>query len=97
MEIVLRLYLTLIQGLGQHRKWLDVRHRKTLAWMMVSLIQSGTISLTAWVPYVQTRARYAQCAVRRFTRWLNNGRIKVHDLYGPLIQQALARWGDGKL
>lgn len=97
MENTLRLYHTLIRVLGQHRKWLDLRHRKTLAWMMVGLIQSGRISLTAWVPYVQSRARYAQSTVRRFTRWLNNGRINAHDLYGPLIQQALAEWGDGKL
>ena len=97
MENTLRLYHTLVRVLSQHRKWLDLRHLKTLAWMMVGLIQSGTISLTAWVPYVQSRARYAQSTVRRFTRWLNNGRIDVHDLYGPLIQQALAEWGDGKL
>ena len=77
MENTLRFYHTLIRVLGQHRKWLDLRHRKTLAWMMVGLIQSGRISLTAWVPYVQSRARYAQSTVRRFTRWLNNGRIKV--------------------
>jgi hypothetical protein len=46
---------------------------------------------------VQSRAKYAQSTVRRFVRWLNNSRIKVHALYGPLIQQALAEWGDGKL
>lgn len=97
MEDTLRLHHTLIQVLGQHRKWLDLRHVKTLAWMMVGLIQSGKISLTAWVPYVQSRAKYAQSTVRRFIRWLNNPRIKVHDLYGPLIQQALAEWGDRRL
>lgn len=97
MENTLRLYDTLVQVLSQHRNWLDVRHLKTLAWMMAGLIQSQVISLTAWVPYVHSRARYAQSTVRRFRRWLDNKRIKVHKLYGPLIQQALSEWGEQTL
>jgi hypothetical protein len=97
MENPLRLYHTLVRVLRQHRNWLDIRHLKTLAWMMTGLIQAGTISLTAWVPYVHSRAVYAQSTVRRFARWLNNPRIEVHSLYGPLIQQALAEWGHRKL
>jgi len=97
MENSLRLYHTLVHVLCKHRNWLDVRHLKTLAWMMAALIQSGTISLTAWVPYVHTRAVYAQSTVRRFVRWLGNSRIEVHSLYGPLIQQALAEWGQRTL
>jgi hypothetical protein len=62
--------------------------------MMTGLIQSGMISLTAWAPYVVSRAVYAQSTVRRFARWLDNQRIEVHHLYGPLIQQALAEWGN---
>jgi Transposase DDE domain len=92
-----RLYDTLVQVLSQHQKWLDRRHLKTLAWMMAGLIQAGKISLTAWVPYVHSRAVYAQSTVRRFTRWLENTRIDVHALYGPLIQQAIAEWGDQRV
>lgn len=84
----------LVQVLRQHEKWLDVRHAKTLAWMMVGLIESGMIGLTVWTPYVQGRATYAQSTVRRFRRWLDNQKIQVHDLYAPLIQQALADWGE---
>lgn len=94
MEDTLRLYNTLIQVLSQHRQWLDVRHLKTLAWMMVGLIQSGLVSLTAWTPYVRGRAVIAQSTVRRFARWLHNPRLDVHQLYGPLIQQALDTWGE---
>jgi len=94
MEDTPRLYHTLVHVLSQHRKWLDVRHYQTLAWMMVGLIQSGMIGLNAWAPYVVSRAVYAQSTVRRFARWLDNGRIEVHHLYGPLIQQALAEWGN---
>jgi hypothetical protein len=93
MENTPRLYDTLVAVLRQHRKWLDLRHLKTLAWMMVGLIQSGSISLDAWVPYIHSRATYAQSTVRRFRRWLDNPRIEVHPLYGPLMQQALSEWG----
>ena len=93
MENTPRLYDTLVQVLSQHRQWLDVRHRKTLAWMMVGLIETGLISLTQWVPFVHGRAVFAQSSVRRFARWLANERIDVHQLYGPLIQQALTSWG----
>jgi Transposase DDE domain len=61
--------------------------------MMTGLIESGLISLTQWVPFVHGRAVYAQSSVRRFTRWLANERIDVHQLYGPLIQQGLGSWG----
>ena len=43
MENPLRLYHTLVQVLRKHRNWLDIRHLKTLAWMMTGLIQSGAI------------------------------------------------------
>jgi Transposase DDE domain len=94
MENTPRLYHTLVYVFSQHQNWMDRRHLKTLAWMVVGLIQSGTISLTAWTPYVQSRAVYAQSIVRRFARWLGNDRIEVHALYGPLMQQALAEWGN---
>ena len=89
MENTPYLYDTLLHVLSQHSKWLDRRHRQTLAWMMVGLISSKTVSLGAWVPYVVSRARYAQSIVRRFSRWLHHHRIKPEPLYGPLIEQAL--------
>ena len=97
MENTPLLYDTLVQVLSQHRQWLDVRHLKTLAWMMVGLLESGWINLTYWAPFVHGRAVYAQSSVRRFARWLDNERIDVHQLYGPLIQQALGGWGQHTL
>jgi hypothetical protein len=93
MESTPRLYDTLVDVLRQHQNWVDLRHLKTLTWMVVGLTQSRLISLTAWTPYVHSRAVYAQSTVRRFARWLANDRIDVHALYGPLIQRALAEWG----
>jgi DDE family transposase len=93
MENTPRLYDTLVYVLSQHAKWVDQRHLKTLAWMMVGLLQAGWINLTAWAPYVGSRARYAQSTVRRFRRWLDNDKIDVEALYGPYIEHALAEWG----
>jgi hypothetical protein len=53
--------------------------------MVVGLIQAECVKLTAWVPFVQGRAQYAQSTQRRFRRWLANRRIEVAPLYGPLI------------
>lgn len=92
MENTPYLYETLLRVLGQHSNWLDLRHRKTLAWMMVGLICSKTVSLGAWTPFVVSRAQYAQSLVRRFSRWLDNNRITVEPLYGPLIEQAVVGW-----
>src|SRR5918996_540037 len=92
MENTPYLYDTLVQVLRQHRNWIDLRHLKTLAWMMVGLIHSGSISLCAWTPFVISRAQYSQSTVRRFRRWLDNDTIEVHALYGPLMQQALVGW-----
>jgi hypothetical protein len=89
MESTPRLYDTLVDVLSQHANWVDRRHLKTLAWIMVGLIQASMVSLTAWAPYVHSRAVYAQSLVRLFDRWLQNKRIEVHQLYGPLIQHAL--------
>ena len=92
MENTPYLYDTLLRVLGQHANWLDLRHCKTLAWMMVGLICSKTVSLGAWAPFVVTQAQYAQSIVRRFSRWLDNNRIKVEPLYGPLIEKAVVGW-----
>lgn len=89
-----RLYDTLVQILGQHAHWLDKRHLYTLIWMIVGLLESKVISLPEWASFVDSRATFAQSTVRRFSRWLSNQRIKVHDMYGPIIQDALAEWAE---
>ena len=76
---------------------MDQRHLKTLAWMMVGMIQAGGISLTAWAPYVVSRAQYAQSTVRRLRRWLDNDTSDVLSLYGPGRQHAFAEWGEQAL
>ena len=94
MQNTLNLYDTLITILGQYTSWRDKRHFYTMAWMVLGVICSKTISLTAWAPYVKGRARYAQSTVRRFRRWLDNERIQVHQLYGVIIQEAISQWDE---
>ena len=44
------------------------------------LLPSRVISLTAWLPSVQSRAVCAQSIVRRFDRWLNHQRTWLRDI-----------------
>lgn len=97
MESTPRLYDTLVAVLRHHEAWKDLRHLKTLAWMMVGLIASGRIQLSSWAIYVQGRARFAASSIRRFRRWLGNDRLDIPALYNPLVQQALAEWGPHRL
>lgn len=92
MQVKSRLYHTLVAGLSQVESWLDVRHMKTLVWMVVGLIESEKIGLTSWIPYAEGRAQMAQSVQRRFARWVNNERIEVNSLYGPLLQKAMQEW-----
>jgi hypothetical protein len=93
MESTPRLYETLVDVLSRHANWVDRRHLKPLAGMMVGLIQASLISLTAWAPDVPSRAVYAQSLGRRLDRWLQNRRIAGHQVDGPLIARAVAEWG----
>jgi hypothetical protein len=91
-----KLYNTLssrLEGLG----WQDKRHLQTFVWIVLGLIESSVINLTQWVPFVQSRATFAQSTVRRFSRFLANRRIRVSHLYGALIKKALANWGENVL
>jgi Transposase DDE domain len=47
MEKTPRLYNELVELLGQPEQWRDRRHLQTLAWMVVGLIQTSCVSLTA--------------------------------------------------
>jgi hypothetical protein len=57
MENAPYLYNTLALVLRQHRNWLDLHHLKTLARMMVGLINSHSIRLCAWAPFVISHAQ----------------------------------------
>lgn len=88
----LRLYDTLFKLLGPSN-WKDIRHCKTLVWMVIGLICSACISLSSWADHTHGRAQQASSRVRRFARWLTNDKVDVNQVYAPVIQEALASWG----
>lgn len=92
MEATSRLYNDLQELLSQSKTWADIRHLKTLVWMVIALICSECINLTKWGIYVQSRASMAQSRQRRFSRWLHNSRINVHSVYGAIICKAVKDW-----
>lgn len=86
------LYSALWNYLAQWCLHKDLRHLKALAWMVVGLVYSQKLNLTAWEPYVQSSAQYAQSYQRRWRRFLANPRIEVSDWYVPLVMQAIGGW-----
>lgn len=96
MKNASRIYDALLSFVGQCT-WADQRHIYVLVWMVIGVIQEGSMNLTRWLVHVQTPARDAQSTQRRFSRWLHNTRIHPTYLYGSLIQSALAQWGDAVL
>ncbi len=92
MENASRFYNALVAVLSCSKEWADLRHLYTLVWMVIGLIHSGSVNLTKWAMYIQSKAKFAQSKQRRFSRWIHNPRINPKRLYSPLIQGALKGW-----
>lgn len=93
-----RLYDALNEYLRQCEiEWRDMRHLKTLCWMMIGMIQSQNVHLNGFGVYVKSRAQFAQSHQRRFRRWLCNRRIEVTSAQRTLMHQALSTWGKQRL
>jgi hypothetical protein len=92
-----QLYDQLFAFLRQYSPAYDLRHLKALAWMVNGLILSGQLSLSAWEPYVHSRATQAQSFERRWHRFLINARVSATAIYLPLVLVALNGWGRSRL
>lgn len=90
-------YGQLFDFLRQYSRAKDLRHLKALAWMTSALIASGSLSLSAWEPFVPSRATQAQSVERRWQRFLVNERVRVTALYVPLVLLALSGWSGHRL
>ncbi|WP_287129277.1 hypothetical protein [Candidatus Cyanaurora vandensis] len=71
MSSTSRLYSPLLQLFRQQVACCDIRHLNTLAWIVVALIASGSIALTAWGVYVHTCATQAQSHQRCWQRGMS--------------------------
>lgn len=91
------LYGQLFGLLRQHSHSRDLRHLKALAAMVSALLYSGQLSLSAWEPYVSSRAQKAQSYERRWQRFLDNERISIAAIYVPLVLAALSGWQQQRL
>jgi hypothetical protein len=91
------LYGQVFNFLRQYSHARDLRHLKALAWMVSALLCSRQLSLSAWEPYVPSRATKAQSVERRWHRFLVNIRVSVTALYVPLVLVALSGWKGHRL
>jgi hypothetical protein len=64
MNLSTHLYSQIFDYLRQYSHAQDLRHLKALAWMVQALICSQKLSLSAWEPYVKSRATQAQSVER---------------------------------
>ncbi len=97
MSIATPVYNQLLILLSKHSQYRDLRHLKTLAWMINALLCSGTINLSEWEAYVPSRATQAQSTERRWQRFIRNHRIRVRTLYVPLVMAAINNWQGQRL
>ncbi len=74
----------------------DIRRLMTLAWAVIGLGSSRTVSPLDWAEVVLSPARQAASRVRRFARWLDNPAVQSEKWYPPLVQEALQDWPAGE-
>lgn len=88
----LRLYSTIMHFISQTGVYFhDIRAKATYGWAVVGLFLSQKIHLSQMVLYRSGRAK-ASSKERQLSRWLHNGKIKVNEIYCPLIMAALVEW-----
>jgi hypothetical protein len=80
------LYDGLMKFVGQCA-WSDQHHAYVLVWMVIGIIQEGSVNLTRWLCHMDTSAQYAQSTQRRFSRGLHNSRIHPISVYSKLIKE----------
>ena len=91
----LQLYGTLLSAFCEHiprSTFGDVRRLMGLAWAVVGLCLTETVSFNKWGEVVISEAQYASSHQRRFQGWLYNPRVKPVKFYYPLLKAALSEW-----
>ena len=70
----------------------DVRRLVVLAWAVVGVCLTHTVSVNKWGEVVISKATLASSYQRRFLRWLHNRYVRPIKFYLPLVRAALADW-----
>lgn len=81
------------QLIDQLRQWIvpqDQRHLQGFAEAVAAILQSGSASLSHWIPFLSHRDCSARSHLERLHYWLHNPKINAQTFYAPLLQQFLA-------
>jgi len=69
----------------------DPRNLSTFLTMIICLLSSKSVRLSAWVYWVSGNTK-AGSRIRRFRRWLENSCIEPHVWYSHLFRYAMREW-----
>jgi hypothetical protein len=69
----------------------DTRNIATFLLMLICLLASQSVHLSAWIPWVASDSK-AGSGVRRFARWLSNSSINPHTWYASIFTYAMRAW-----
>jgi len=71
--------------------FIDTRNIATFLDMVLCLLLSKSVSLSAWTLWMSDNTK-AESRFRRFARWLDNSSITSHVWYTPLFLYAMREW-----
>ena len=69
----------------------DPRNIAIFLAMLISLIASQIVHLSAWIQGMPGNTK-AKSRIRRLSRWLNNSSINPHEWYAPIFGYAMREW-----
>ena len=91
------LYLQLQQQLRQWLKPKDKRHLQGFAESVAAILQSGSASLSHWLPYLSHRECQARSQMERLSYFVHNPHIIAETFYNPLVKYFLQAFAGASL
>jgi hypothetical protein len=91
------LYLQLQQQMRQWIKPKDKRHLQGFAEAVAAILQSGSASLSHWLPYLRHRDCKARSQMERLNYFVHNPHISAETFYNPLLKHFLQAFAGASL
>lgn len=91
------LYLQLQEQLRQWIKPKDKRHFQGFAESVAAILQSGSASLSHWLPYLSHRECQARSQMERLSYFVHNPHITAETFYNPLVKHFLQAFAGASL